>query len=82
MIDVPGADFAKTTFIVQEAFMSRRILWKTSAVLVAGLFSIVVSSATATAASLFYFKGSTNAPNERVCLSFARTKRAGTICKT
>ncbi len=72
MINVPGGDDAKTTFIVQEAFMSRRILWKTGAVLVAGLFSIVVSSASATAASLFYFKGPTNAPNERVCLSFAR----------
>jgi hypothetical protein len=40
--------------------------------LVAGLAAITAYSAPASAASLFYFKGSTKAPNERVCLSFAR----------
>jgi hypothetical protein len=34
--------------------------------------SIAAFNTTASAASLFYFKGPTKAPNERVCLSFAR----------
>jgi hypothetical protein len=38
---------------------------------VAGLLSIAASTASASAASLFYFKGETRAPNERVCLRFA-----------
>jgi hypothetical protein len=41
-------------------------------VLVAGRFSIIASVTPVSAASLFYFKGPTNAPNERVCSSFAR----------
>jgi hypothetical protein len=38
------------------------------------LFGCMVAalSVPASAASLFYFKGPTKAPNERVCLSFAR----------
>jgi hypothetical protein len=38
---------------------------------IAGLLSIAVSTTPAFAASLFYFKGQTRAPNERVCLRFA-----------
>ena len=40
--------------------------------LVASVLSIAASSTPASAASLFYFKGPTKAPNERICLSFAR----------
>ncbi len=43
---------------------------------VGGFLSIAAFNTTASAASLFYFKGPTKAPNERVCLSFARD-RAG-----
>ncbi len=52
--------------------MSRKSLWSLGAVLVSGLFSFIALSDTASAASLFYFKGGTKAPNERVCLSFAK----------
>ncbi len=52
--------------------MSMKILRNVGAVLAVGLFSMVSSASSASAASLFYFKGSTKAPNERVCLSFAR----------
>jgi len=41
-------------------------------VLVACVLSITAYSTPASAASLFYFKGPTKAPNERICLSFAR----------
>src|SRR6266567_7883809 len=34
--------------------------------------AVVTPSLPASAASLFYFKGPTKAPNERICLSFAR----------
>ena len=37
----------------------------------ATLLSIAVSNTPASAASLYYFKGPTKAPNERVCLNFA-----------
>jgi hypothetical protein len=37
----------------------------------AGLLSMAISTTSASAASLFYFKGPTKAPNERVCLNFA-----------
>src|SRR5262245_12014874 len=37
----------------------------------ASLLSIATPSTPASAGSLFWFKGSTNAPNERICLSFA-----------
>ena len=40
--------------------------------LVTFVLSISASSTSASAASLFYFKGPTKAPNERICLSFAR----------
>jgi hypothetical protein len=40
--------------------------------LAACVLAITASSTPATAGSLFYFKGPTKAPNERVCLSFAR----------
>lgn len=43
-----------------------------SGALIAFSLSITVLSIPASAASLFYFKGPTKAPNERVCLSFAR----------
>lgn len=36
------------------------------------MVSVAALSVPASAASLFYFKGPTKAPNERVCLSFAR----------
>jgi len=38
----------------------------------AGILSVAAFNTPASAASLFYFKGPTEAPNERVCLSFAR----------
>ncbi len=40
--------------------------------LVASLLSITAYSSPASAASLFYFKGPTKAPNEHMCPSFAR----------
>jgi hypothetical protein len=40
-------------------------------IIVSGLLLSLVYTAHASAASLFYFKGPTKAPNERVCLSFA-----------
>jgi len=40
--------------------------------LAASVLAIAASSTPAIAASLFYFKGPTKAPNERICLSFAR----------
>jgi len=40
--------------------------------LIACSLSITALWTPASAASLFYFKGPTKAPNERVCLSFAR----------
>jgi len=39
---------------------------------VGGFLSIAAFNTTASAAPLFYFKGPTKAPNERICLSFAR----------
>ena len=38
----------------------------------AGLLSIALVHTPVSAASFFYFKGPTKAPNERVCLSFAK----------
>ena len=52
--------------------MSSRLVRSIGFFVVAGLFSIAASTTPVSAASLFYFKGETKAPNERVCLSFAR----------
>ena len=46
-------------------------------VLVACVLSTTAYSTPASAASLFYFKGPTKAPNERICLSFARDQASG-----
>jgi hypothetical protein len=50
-----------------------------SRALVAALFVLVASAPSASAASLFFFKGKSKAPNEKICLSFAtdQAKRLG-----
>lgn len=53
--------------------MSSSALWNGfRGTLVAGLLSVPAFTMPASAASFFYFKGPTKAPNERVCLSFAK----------
>lgn len=51
--------------------MSRRVRSIVCAVAIAGL-AMTAIAAPASAASFFWFKGPTKAPNERVCLSFAK----------
>ena len=52
--------------------MSNPAMRSIKGIFVAGLLSIIAFNTPASAASFFFFKGSTKAPNERVCLSFAR----------
>jgi hypothetical protein len=45
----------------------------TAAVVIASLLSIAASTTPASAASLYFYKGPTNAPGESTCMSFALT---------
>jgi hypothetical protein len=52
--------------------MLKKTFRNVAAISVAVSFAMLASGTSVPAASLFYFKGATKAPNERVCLSFAR----------
>jgi hypothetical protein len=57
--------------------MSHPTIWrvvKTTAIV--ALLSLASSTQSAAAASLFFFKGPTKAPNERVCMNFAQDQAA------
>lgn len=52
--------------------MSIPAIWNAvTGTVIASLLSIALSTTPAAAASFFFFKGPTRAPNERVCLRFA-----------
>jgi hypothetical protein len=68
-----SAPLPKTNVIFKEVPMSNpTVRIPVRGALLGLAVSVAALSMPASAASLFYFKGPTKAPNERVCLSFAR----------
>jgi hypothetical protein len=52
--------------------MSKPVMQNTLRGVLVAVLLMIAANAPASAASLFFFKGATNAPNERVCMSFAK----------